>query len=291
MRIDAHCHTDCSDGNITIEDRIEMVKRYGYEAATITDHDFISTEQVNRARQACGETPYIPGIELSLAYANRVVHILGYFVAPEESALENHQNKVQTRDREVTSKLLGYFRDRGANFTIEDLEATSLHTFYSLRLVKRLARDLFENKPPRTLAAFTEAMKDLDLEYVDFAPWSVREGIDLIHQAGGIAVLAHPGGEDDKAMRALKFLNHNQDVIQTYCDWGLDGVEVFTPTHTPREKEKFRQIAEELGLLITAGSDCHGDDPFLGPALMGTMTDIPVNLYENLVACHQKCNP
>ena len=81
MRIDAHCHTDCSDGNVTIEERIAMIRSSGLDAATITDHDFISKEQVALARRHCQEMPYIPGIELSLRHQNKVVHLLGYFIA------------------------------------------------------------------------------------------------------------------------------------------------------------------------------------------------------------------
>jgi 3',5'-nucleoside bisphosphate phosphatase len=288
MRIDAHCHTDCSDGNINIEDRIGMVKACGYEAATITDHDFISAEQVRRAREACGNMPFIPGIELTLMYAGKVVHILGYFINPEEVNLQEHLDKAQSRDREITARMLHHFHESGAKFTIEELEAPSLHTFYSLQLVKRVARDLFDNNPPRTLAAFMDAMKILELAYVDFAPWPVREGIDLIHRAGGIAILAHPGGEDDKVMQALGFLNHTGEIVSAYRDWGLDGLEAITPTHSSREKNKFIRMAKDMNLLITAGSDCHGDDPYLGPALMGNLKDIPLNLYEDLVACHQQ---
>jgi predicted metal-dependent phosphoesterase TrpH len=82
LKIDAHCHTDCSDGNVTIEERIQIIKDSGYGAATITDHDFISTEMVERARAAAGELPYITGIEFSLREADQVIHLLGYYIDP-----------------------------------------------------------------------------------------------------------------------------------------------------------------------------------------------------------------
>jgi predicted metal-dependent phosphoesterase TrpH len=287
MRIDAHCHTDCSDGNLTIEQRIALIKACGYEAATITDHDFISTAQVERAKNAAGDVPYIPGIELSLSHEDQVVHLLGYFVSPENESLQKHLLEVQRVDREQTIKLLEYFKPKGACFDIEDLISDSLHTFYSLMLVKRLAREMFDNDPRKCMPAFLEAMKVKNFSYPDFAPWDVRDAIDLIHKSGGIAVLAHPGGIEDAAMRTLDFLVHDEQHIKKYVGWGLDGIEVLTPVHSKREKVFYQNLVDEYHLLATSGSDCHGDDPYLGPALMGHFTEIPANAYEMILDCYQ----
>jgi predicted metal-dependent phosphoesterase TrpH len=286
MKIDAHCHTDCSDGNITIEERIALVCDVGYDAATITDHDFISQEQVDRAQAAAGEMPFIPGIELSLTHKGEVVHLLGYYVDPNHPLLQAHIQKVQEVDRACTIKLLEALRPKGFTLNVEDLRSSSLHTYYSLRLIKRVARDLFNYDRTRTLNAFLDLMRELNLPYADFAPWPVREAIDLIHTAGGFAVLAHPGGEEEPVMRALNFLRHQGHDIRQYVDWGLDGIEVASPAHTDREKEVYTTLAREYGLLTTAGSDCHGDDPFLGEALMGVFTDIPDDLYDRMLDYH-----
>lgn len=287
MRIDAHCHTDCSDGSVTIEERIAMVKACGFDAATITDHDFISRGQVERARAACGGMPFIPGVEMSLRHEGRVVHLLGYFIDPDNSRLADHFTLAQTVDKGFTARLLESFRRRGAAFSMEDLESGSLHTFYSLQLVKRAARDLFADNPRKTMPAFLQAMAEMGFSYCDLAPWDVRNSIDLIHQAGGIAVLAHPGGRNDAGMAALGFLFHEEAHISHYADWGLDGIETNSPVHSDEEKHLYLEAAAKYGLLATAGSDCHGDDPYLGPALMGKFTDIPEDSYERLLERRQ----
>ncbi len=287
MRLDAHCHTDCSDGNVTIEERIAMIHRLGFDAATITDHDFISPEQVARAREAAGDMPFIPGIELSLAYEGQVVHILGYYVDPFHAGLQRHNDRVQEVDRNITKELLHAFREKGARFEMEDLIAPSLHTFYSLQFVKRVARDLYSYDQERTLKAFLDAMGEIGLKYSDFAPWPVEEAIELIHQAGGFAVLAHPGGSGDQYMRALGFLRHDETHIRRYVEWGLDGIEVSCPVHTQEEDAFYSGLARKYHLLATAGSDCHGDDPYLGPALMGTFDDIPDDLYDQMLAYYR----
>lgn len=288
MKLDAHCHTDCSDGNITIEERIAMIRRLGFDAATITDHDFISPEQVARARTAAKNMPYIPGIELSLAHEDQVVHVLGYYVDPFHPGLQKHNEQVQEVDREVTKRLLEVFREKGARFELEDLISKSLHTFYSLQFVKRIARDLYPNDHAQTLSTFLDVLEQIGLSYAEFAPWSVENAIDLIHQADGFAVLAHPGGINDKVMRSLGFLYHEERHVRQYVEWGLDGIEVACPVHSTDETLFYSDLAKRHGLLTTAGSDCHGEDPYLGPALMGTFDDIPEDSYDRMLAYHKQ---
>ena len=80
MRIDAHCHTDCSDGVLSIKDRMHFIKECGYPAGTITDHDYISSSMVAEAERAEPDLMFVPGIELTSSYSGKTVHILGYFV-------------------------------------------------------------------------------------------------------------------------------------------------------------------------------------------------------------------
>ena len=280
--MDAHCHTDCSDGSITIEERIVMIRKLGYEAAVITDHDFVSAEQVRRAKAAAGDMPFIPAAEFSAAYQGETVHVLGYFLDVNNQTMQAHFSKVQDEDRRVSERMLAKFKDLGAAFDVEDLQSQSLHTFYSMQLVKRIAINLYGNDPARTMHAFLEIMRTLNLRYADYAPWPVEEVIRIIHQAGGIAVLAHPGGKDDAMMRSLNFCLHDQVIIERYLNWGLDGIETRTPVHTSDEIEYYEAIADRLGLLKTAGSDCHGDDDYLGPALMGTFNNVFQDGYERI---------
>ena len=259
-----------------------MVRACGFQAATITDHDFVSREQVERARSAAGGLPFVPGIELSVSQQGQAVHLLGYYVDPEDRGLQAHIEAVQQHDRSCSVALLEAARPRGANFELEELAGVSLHTYYSMRLVKRLARDLFDDDRRRMLDLFLELLGETTLTYAELSPWSVREGIELIHGAGGLAVLAHPGGEAEPFMRRLAFLEHGERMIRHYTDWGLDGIEVSTPVHTGREKHYYRELAGAIGLLATAGSDCHGNDPLLGPASMGSYRDIPDDLFERM---------
>jgi len=260
-----------------------MIRRLGYEAATITDHDFISPEMVQRAQKAAGDVPYIPAAEFSACYQNKTVHVLGYFLDERNPFLQEHILNAQDSDRKITAQILAVLQKKGAQFGMDDLQSSSLHTYYSMQLVKRAAAELFENDPARTLSAFMEIQSDLELIYADYAPWQVKDIIELIHSAHGIAVLAHPGGKNDTVMRKLDFYLHDQTTIQQYAAWGLDGIETRCPVHTPLETRFYEELAKQYGLLTTAGSDCHGDDEYLGPASMGKFTDLFTDGYERIL--------
>ena len=259
-----------------------MIHRLGYDAATITDHDFISAEQVHRARRAAGNIPYIPAVEFSACYQKKTVHILAYFVDENNSDLQEHIQKAQETDRKITSQILNILQKRGAQFGMDELHSSSLHTFYSMQLVKKAAQQLFENDPVRTMQAFLEIQHDLGIAYADYAPWQVSDIIALIHSAQGIAVLAHPGGKNDAVMRKLDFYLHDQAAVQQYTAWGLDGIETRCPVHDAAETGFYEELAQQYNLLTTSGSDCHGDDDYLGAALMGKFNDLFPDGYERI---------
>jgi predicted metal-dependent phosphoesterase TrpH len=264
-----------------------MIQNLGFDAATITDHDFISEEQVKRAQAAAGSMPFIPGIELTLAHEGKPVHLLGFFIDPGNTELQRHITRVQNLDQAYTTMLLEIFRKQGALFGLKDLISQSLHTCYSLSLIKRLGRELFKNKRELLLAGMLEAFDQIGMKYADLAPWPVQEGIRLIHNAGGFSVLAHPGGIHRDEMRKLDFLLHDGSHIKRYTEWGLDGIEAFSPCHSIEESKFYSELAVEHNLIITAGSDCHGNDSLFGPASMGVFNEIPQNLYEEMLNRHR----
>ncbi len=266
-----------------------MIRASGFGAATITDHDFVSSEQVRLAMDACGEMPFIPGIELSLRHQDQVVHLLGYFIDPQDAQLQAHILEVQAVDMDVTARLIDYYQAQfGYDETLMSLTTDALHTFYSMQFVKSAAAKLFENDSAKSMAAFLSASDALGIRYSDFCPFPVRDAIGLIHAAGGIAVLAHPGGAQIKMMQTLGFLLHDEPLIKQYVDWELDGIETGTPVHTSKETAFYTALCQKYGLLSTAGSDCHGDDPYLGPAAMGSFSFGMDNQYESLCAAHLK---
>lgn len=289
MKIDAHCHTDCSDGTVSIEERIRMIKACGYEAAIITDHDFISSEQVRRARREAGDMPFIPGIELTACHDGKIVHVLGYFIDSTDAALQSHISAYSQADKEFTDRLLAALAaEQDIQISPEDFSRpTSLHTIGHLMLVKELGKK-WGNDHEAAYHSYCQALSHAGLTWMDLYTFPVRQAVSLIHHAGGIAVLAHPGHGKDPFMKELNFLSHDRATIETYIDWGLDGIETSAPSHTDQEKNFYESLAAEYRLLSTEGSDCHGDDPYLGPRTMGIFPMEKADGYEQILSCWQQ---
>lgn len=268
MRIDAHTHTTCSDGVVSIEERMNMIRSCGYEAGTITDHDFISEEQVHRAKSSAPDILYIPGIELTTVHMEKTVHILGYFVDPTDSGLARLIRSLDEREYEITHRMMKTI-DSKWHIHIEESElgADSIHTCHYLRLIRAVSRNTSFSFP-KTLEIYYGALAEIGLNWNSFFDCDVKGAIDLIHHAGGIAVLAHPGFENDPTMQKLGFLDHDFCLFEKYKAWGLDGVESHCPSHSEQQSLRFKSWADSLGLLNTEGSDCHGEDPSLGPSLI-----------------------
>jgi predicted metal-dependent phosphoesterase TrpH len=294
MKIDAHCHTNCSDGSYTIEERIALIKQKGFDAATITDHDFVSKDQVNIARKAAGEMPFITGIELFVSCnENQAAHLLGYFIEPENEELQSYLAEAQLNSKNCVQKMIEAGRKDGIEFDVDDLKASSLHTFYMIHFLKRIANDLFKDNVNDLFPYYSRLWERAGLSVADMYPLHIKDGIELVHNAGGIAVLAHPGVTNSSD---IGLFCHTEKEIKQYKDWGLDGLEIYHPVHTDEQVDEYRDMAKKYNLLCTAGSDCHGELPILSGLgvtsnLMDTYIDNVPNdmgdLYERMVEVHE----
>ena len=250
MYADLHLHTTASDGNYAPAEVVKLAKNKGYTAIAITDHD--TTNGITEALFA-GEkfdVEVIPGIELSTLQSDREIHLIGYYPDPENAQLQEMLSKmIETRNKRAVEM-------------VEKLNNNSVNI--SLIRVKEIAGSQFIGRPHIALAlkekgyineiaeAFTEAFIGRGgLGYVERFKISPAEGINILKQAGAIPVLAHPG-----------FLSQGppllEDEILPLIDSGLCGIEVFYSKHTQEQVGYYKRLAEEKDLLITGGSDCHG---------------------------------
>ena len=287
MKMDSHCHTNCSDGSISICERIEMIRKLNYDAATITDHDFISLKQVKIAVNACQEIPYIPGIELTADEKGKIVHILGYFVEPENEDLQEHIKEIDNLELSKTKKIIKNLKEKKISIEMDELENNSLHSAHYLNLIKVLAKKLDFDKS-LIFKYYMGAMIETNSNWTTFCECSVQKAINLIHKAGGVAVLAHPGFDNDPFMRPLGFLNNTEKEISLFTEWGLDGIECHCPSHSKEQYRYFEKMAEKFDLGMTEGSDCHGNDEYLGPSLMDKFQTEFDDGYERILHIQRK---
>ncbi len=288
MRIDAHCHTNCSDGVVTIEQRMDMIRSCGYKAGTITDHDFISSRQVELARSCAPDIAFVPGIEITATHLDKTVHVLGYFLDPDAPSIVEHIRSLDEREGSIVDRMLSVLRSRyGVEIEKGELDIDSLHCARYLRLIKVLNMHIGYDSS-RLFEYYYGALGALGLVWNDFFDCTVKNAIDKIHQAGGIAVVAHPGHGADPSMEVQGFLDHSESIIKDYADMGIDGIETHCPSHSEDQNKYFKDWADKYGLLSTEGSDCHGSDRSLGPSLMDKFHPRNPNGFEDMVARYEK---
>ncbi len=265
---DLHLHTFFSDGTFSPEELAGHGARLGFAAMALTDHD--SMEGCERMTAACDVAgiEFIPGAELTAEHNDTELHILGYFLdrhnQPLLTELAKFQSVRQNRIREMVAAInqLGVPLQAETVFALANCKSPG-RPHVARALVKAgLVKNLDE--------AFERFLKKGRPAWVPKAKMSALAGIELIHQAGGLAVMAHPG------------LNHSDDMIPALVAAGLDGIECFHTKHSTTMAERYLGIADKYHLLVTGGSDCHGFSK--NKPLIGTIK-LP---YDHVVAMKAK---
>ena len=251
---DLHLHTTVSDGMLSPEEIVAEARRVELTAIAITDHDVL--DGIDLALPA-GEKygiEIIPGIELSAEYRGEEVHILGYYIDRDNDTfqrkLEGFRESRRVRAMEIVDKLgkMGMKLDYDEVLLLGDSDSIG-RPHVATALVNR--GYVFDKKE-----AFDRYLHDNGPAYVPKKKLTPDEAIAMILDVGGIPVLAHPG--------MLR-----QSIIPDMVSLGLMGLEVFHPNHSDYQLNYLRGMAERYGLLITGGSDYHGDTN--GRALMGSI--------------------
>jgi predicted metal-dependent phosphoesterase TrpH len=263
MFADLHLHTFFSDGTFSPEEVTALAQQHGLKAVALTDHD--TMEGCARMAAACqmAGIEFIPATELTAEANGHEIHFLGYFLDADNEILlrklAKFQEVRQGRIREMSAKL---------NQLGIPLQAQTVFALANCRAPGRphVARALVQEGFCASLdEAFERFLKKSKPAWVPKFKVSALEAINLIHQAGGLAVMAHPG------------LNRTDEMIPELVAAGMDGLECFHTKHSTNMTEHYLQIAEHHHLLVTGGSDCHGLSK--GKPLIGSVR-IPYRLVE-----------
>ena len=264
---DLHLHTQFSDGTFTPEELVARAHQLEFAAIALTDHDTV--EGCARAAAACAAVgiDFLPGSELTAQHTDTEVHILGYLLDTENRALLEKIAVFQAQRQNRIHEMVAALNKMGIPLKVEAVFALA-----NCRSPGRphVARALVKEKLVGSLdEAFERFLKKNRPAWVPKTKMSALESIELIHQAGGVAVMAHPG------------LNRTDEIIPDLVQAGLDGIECFHTKHSTVMAERYLMLAEQHGLLVTGGSDCHG---FSKKApLIGTVK-LPIEHVEKLKA-------
>ncbi len=253
--VDLHLHSRFSDGTYAPEEVAAQARRHELAAIALTDHD--SVEGCAETAQACAAVgvEFITGTELTAEQDGNELHILGYCIDTQNARLltqiARFQAVRQDRIREMVARLnrLKVPLSVDAVFALANCRSPGRPHVARALVAAGLCGSLDE--------AFERFLKKNRPAWVPKFKMSGQEAIDLVHQAGGVAVMAHPG------------LNRTDAVIPRLVKEGMDGIECFHTKHSPATAEHYLKLADRLHLLVTGGSDCHGLSK--GKPLIGTV--------------------
>lgn len=245
--IDLHLHTSASDGHLAPEALAARVAAAGVTVMAVADHDTVAGLDRAEAAAAAHGVRFVPGIEITAVEGGRDVHVLGYFFdrahRPLAAFLDAQRADRRRRVREMTDRLAAL----GMPIDLGDVVARQGgHAIGRPVIAAALVRAGY-------VASVAEAFdKYLDSSGAAFVPRQgapVRDVVQVIHEAGGLASMAHPGLHRDPGLLARV----------TDADGGPDAIEVFHTDHDAAVTARLEAFARDRGLLVTGGSDFHGD--------------------------------
>ena len=247
--IDLHVHTTASDGTASPAEAVKLAKVAGLSAIAITDHDTVSGyAEAAEAGKALG-VEVIPGIEISTKYG-RAVHILGYYIDPDSDKLAPVLEWV-VRDRdERNRKMAELMAADGLPVSYEEMHrrfgaVIGRPHFAEVLVELGLAKDVRD--------AFDRYVEKGQKYYLPRNFLSIERSVEIIREAGGIPVLAHPFQYklDEAGLREL---------IEHCMESGLKGIECRYSGYSTEQSKYLSRLAEEYGLIKTGGSDFHGEN-------------------------------
>lgn len=248
-KFDLHMHTTASDGDYAPADLMRKAADAGLQVIAITDHDTL--DGIHEAKKAGKELgiEVIAGVELSTKYNGKTVDILGYDLLKTD---ELHGLLIRMRrGRENRAQvIIEKFAEINMPLSMEDiLEFSQGGVIARPHIAKAIVKKGYVSDYQ---AVFDEYLADGKPCAIDKVIISPQEGIELIHKAGGKAVLAHPVYLEDDAL------------VEQLLQYDFDGIEVWHRSHTAGDVQRYKAIAKKHNLLMTGGSDFHHDEHTLG---------------------------
>lgn len=267
MAIDLHIHSTASDGTIEPAALVALARDAGMRAIAIADHDSVDgiAEALAAGRDA--GVAVVPAVELSAGLDTRGLHVLGYWIDHTEATLLATLKRLRAERLERAEAMVAELAAGGYGITIDDVLARAGGGSVGRA---HIAMALVEaGRVESVAAAFGDLIGRGKPYYVPKPVASYGAVIGMIHSAGGIAVLAHPG------------VTQADDAIPALIHAGLDGIEALHAEHHEADRARYAALAAAHDLIVTGGSDFHGPGQAGGPIGAG---DVPDDVFEALVA-------
>jgi predicted metal-dependent phosphoesterase TrpH len=265
--VDLHTHSNKSDGEYAPSEVVRLAFEAGVSVMALTDHDTTDglKEAIGAAAEICAAGgasklfTFIPGMELTTADEHEQ-HILGYFIDPDDSAMREYTERLMLMRRERAGNVLLYLKGRGVIFS-----KARVRSLTRLPYIGRphIAKAMIESGYADSLKdAFNRYLTGPEFKKVPRPKPTAKDAISAIKSAGGVAVLAHPHSLKLDRCGMLERLKYLKSI-------GLSGMECHYGAYGEKQTAAFRDMAEILGLVVTGGSDFHGEGVKPG-ILLGT---------------------
>lgn len=266
MRIDLHCHSTISDGALTPEQVVRLAHANGCTMLALTDHDHTAgLAEANAQAQQCGIN-FINGVEISVSWRGRTIHIVGLNIATDDLLLQNLLAQLRAgrlqRLRAISDKLA----KKGISGTYEGSIALATHAGMVTRT--HIADYLINNGHVRKKAdAFRKFLGDGKSCSVRYQWAELSETVNAIHHAGGLAIIAHP-------MRYDLSATARRNLFSDFKDCGGDAIEVHSGRTNLNDRLNYALLAQHYGFLASCGSDFHREGDY-GGGQLGNCPELP----------------
>lgn len=248
---DLHTHTVFSDGTITPKEMVKFAKNRGLFGVAITDHDTI--KGISQGVEAGIEEglEVIPGIEFSSSIMGEDVHILGYFININDEIFKENLEKLNRSREERNKKIIENLRKYKIEITMDELEKEAQGDIISKLHISKL---MWKKGYIDTIqSGFKQYLGKNGVAYEGHGNFTPHRAVEIINENGGVAVLAHPKLYTDSEVKLEK-------LIKELILKGLNGIEIQYPSFTKGERERYIALADKYNLVVTGGSDFHGDN-------------------------------
>ncbi|MGM0472072.1 MAG: PHP domain-containing protein [Bacillota bacterium] len=270
-KIDLHLHTTASDGSYTPEELVQRAAKKGLQTIAITDHDTVAGVVPALVAAKELDLEVVPGVEFTTYIGQQEVHILGYYFDYLDQDLLLRFTELQNARKNRGQKIVKKLNQLGVDLKWKEvIEVAGSGAVGRPHIARAMVN---QGHVAKVSDAFDHYIGDWGPAYVPKTALEPKEAVDIIHQAGGVAVLAHPGhlGDDQLVM----------EIIEA----GVDGLEAYYLTHNEQQVEKYVKLATRYDLLTTGGSDCHGPKVKEG-ILLGTV-EVPDHVIPDLKSCYR----
>lgn len=279
--IDLHTHSTASDGSMAPKEVVRLAKERGLKAIALTDHDTIDGlgEAVAAGEQWGVEV--IPGVEISARHPGGSMHILGLCLDYEDNLFAQRLTVLKQARKDRNPQIIAKLNELGIPLTMERVDRLSGRGQMGR---PHIARALYEGGFVRSIQeAFDIYLGNQGKAYVSKFRFPPQEAIEMIREAKGVPVLSHPFTLGLNTPDALR------ERLRELAGLGLAGLEVFYPEHSPQQEALYRSLARDLNLLITGGSDFHGDNkPEVELGRIKCQKKLTYDLVEALKAWRQR---